>query len=216
MKLSLPFMSLVDIRALKAAGMLSKDDFKYYLIERFNLEGDDIGIVNRDELSTAFPALKARLFDQNALSDRILSSEFITDARLKTRMYLAVKRSDNRLMDYYNQNYPFISGGGKFYVSDIQQFLSIPMPFWLDDRRFFFDGCHVKVTKRGVEGVVVCTIHCDTGQVSLVEGDEHKDLRFILSNVEYLLLYNEYPPHTTPPRRNEHRRPKIRRRLAPR
>lgn len=216
----LPYMSYEDVGKIKSS--LSKEDLKFYFIERFNLTGNDARIIN-DELEL-YPALMERLVNGDKVMDTILKSQLITDSRLKIRMYLAVKRNDNRLMSYFNDNFYMINNqmcNLSVSLKSISELLLLPFPFVLDGRSFeYLRGEQVIRIKNSENSNVVCTVDLYRRRALLLEnGYENKDIAFMLGNVELvrdlLYLYNTKKKRKIENGTDEYRRPKIRRRQSP-
>lgn len=218
LKLTLPFMSFEDVSKIR--DLITKDDIKFYFIERFNLKGNDVKII-QEELEL-YPALMERLVDKERMIEKVLSNQFITDARLKVRMYLALKRNDNRLLKYYNDNFYMLNDQIKniqLTKFDIDKLLTLPFPFNLDDRLFrYSSSTHTITIKNTTTNNVICIVDISKMEASLVEnGDQNKDIWFMLTNIEFIKdLLDVY---NNPKKRkmsrditNGHRRPKIRRR----
>lgn len=215
LRLTLPYMSFEDVGKIKDS--LTKEDLKFYFIERFNLTGNDAKIIS-DELEI-YPALMERLVNRDKMIENVLSNQFITDSRLKVRMYLALQRNDNRLLKYYNDNFYMINEQVHNINVDVERLLLLPFPFVLDDRRFeySYEEQTVKITNTSSNNVI-CVIDLNNGRASLIEnGYENKDIAFMLMNVEFikelLFLYNTKPKKRRLDGNNHgHRRPKVRRR----
>jgi len=211
LKLALPFMSLDDIG--KILTYLSKDDLKFYFIERFKLHGVDAKIIN-NELDI-YPALMDRITNSHDVMEKILNNRFICNPRLKVRMYLAVKNNNSVLMHYYNDNHHLLYKNYDHVTltpNDIELLLGVPFPITIDDRRFVLYPHENQIKIHTADGDTCCIIDLATRHALVVENN--KDIVFVLCNLEILMsLYkgsnNKRKIYKT---LNGHRRPKIRRR----
>lgn len=213
LKLILPFMSFEDVS--KIIDFITKDDIKFYFVERFNLQGNDVKII-QEELEL-YPALMERLVNKDQMIEKVLSNQFITDSRLKVRMYLALKRNDNRLLKYYNDNFYMLNDNNIKNIQlskiDIDKFLTLSFPFSLYDRHFSRSTHSIMI--KNTTGNVICVIDINKKEASFIEnGNQNNDVWFMLTHVAFMNVYNNNPKKRKIDRdiNNEHRRPKIRRR----
>jgi hypothetical protein len=213
LRLALPFMTLGDVGNMLS--FLTKEELKFYFVERFTLRKRDAMILMND--LHIYPALMDRLTCCEQTIDRIITNKFILDTRLKVRMYLAVKNNNNALMHYYNDNH-YLLGDSKETVSlsvkDVEDLLELPFPFKMDGREFDYYPLEHQV-RIHVANVAICIIDLFEKTAVIVKKDTaHDDIRFMIRNIQFLktvLIYND-PLHRKQCTDNGHRRPKIRRR----
>jgi hypothetical protein len=219
LRLVLPFLTLGEVGEMLY--FLTKEELQLYFVERFTLRKRDATILMNG--LDIYPALMDRLVCHEQTIERIITSRFILDTRLRARMYLAVKYNNNALMHYYNDNH-YILNGGKENVSlsanDVDGLLELPFPFEMDGRKFEYYPREHQV-KIHVANVVICIVDLFEKKAIIVlkKGAAHDDIRFMIRNIEYLKTVLVYKDDSTKrkglrrhPPDNGHRRPKIRRR----
>ena len=220
LRLSMPFLSISQVLEMWGDSLVSSADVVFYICEKFKLTHN----VNFRVIDTPYKLIETeneatwdRIYNDDTLKERILHNRFMDDnPRLKTRIYLGVKRCDKRLLKYYYDNYAIVK---KNNVKTIQigrrvsTLLYEMAPMSIDDRRMTILN-HV-LTIKNKENVTLCVVYAD-GNVELVKTDETRDLEFLLRMPESLAcIYNTIHPKKRPrDRKHEYNRPTLRRRLA--
>jgi len=219
LKLSLPFLNLGTVVGMWRACVISDEDVSFFICERFNLTPGVHFKLENHSIKTDNAATWDRVAHQATLLKSILNNRFLkTNPRLKSQIYLGVKRSDNRLLHHY-YNYESIKRGcvKKFSISQdaVNQ---------LHDRRqgaVVVGDCATGDDVGGTEiiftnihtNITVCVVNMN-GVVHLLDPQNNKGIELVLMSADFIsTVYNPHVPRTHNAHRpHEHRRPKIRRR----
>lgn len=213
-------MTINKVLELWNSDVISTNDVAFYICERFHLKnGIDFSVEDSPSklVKTENEATWDRIFNEGTLKDRILNNRFLDDnPRLKSRIYLGIKRNDPTLLKYYYDNYAIVKKNN-IKKLDVGRSVCLKLyeraPMSLDGRRMEITN-HI-LTIKNRENVTICVIYMD-GVIEMVQSDETMDLEFLLPSPDiFSSIYTTIHPSNK--RRldyNEHRRPKIRRRLA--
>lgn len=179
----------------------------YYMCERFGFKNGVQFCITDGEFKTDCEATWDRVFNSDTLPDRILSNRFIgKNPRLKTRIYLGVKRNDKRLLSYYYDNYNTIKADAvtTMTIKDPLKLLD-NLPMTLGNRTMSYDveTCDILIADTDT-GLLLGIIDCSSGVIQLSDSVNNQDLVFLLQSSEmFLTVYNRKDTSC-------HRRPKIR------
>lgn len=217
LRFTLPFLSISEITEMWVHNIIKAGDVSFYISEKFNLLPD----INFQIVEQPFKVVKTeneatwdRIYNDDTLKDRILNNPFINDnPRLKTRIYLAVKRNEPKLLKYYYDNYSLVKSNNtkKLFIGPNASTLLYEMaPMSLDGREMKIID-HV-LTIKNPHNITIGII-CMDGNVELIENDETRDLEFLLPIPESMTcIYNSIHPSKRPRQWGKHRRPKIKKR----
>ena len=216
LRFTLPFLSISQILEMWAHNIIKGEDVAFYIVEKFNIVNFKILEHPYKTIKTDNEATWDRIYNDDTLKDRILNNLFLNDnPRLKSRIYLAIKRNEPKLLKYYYDNYALVKKNNikKMFIGDQASTLLYEMaPLSLDGREMKIID-HV-LTIKNRHNITICVIYMD-GNVELVENGETRDLEFLLPIPESITCIYNGTQKTRKRQReghHEHRRPKIRRR----
>lgn len=216
LKLSLPFLSVSKVLELWECGRVITDDMVcFFIVECFKLKNGVEFSAKDGVFKTDNSATWDRIFNREKLLDRIINNKVMDRApRLKTRIYLGVKRNDTRLLHYYYKNYDVIKGKSSvlFPISNANDLLP-HVPTVLGNRCVSVRGSDIIITD-SENGVLVGVINCKLNTVYISDAPNNRDLEFLLKSPNLFLDIYKPSNKRKVVENHEHRRPKIRRRLT--
>lgn len=213
LRLTIRFLSITQVLDMWNSNIITKEDVSFYICEKFDLKNNKNFQVLDDPYKTIKTDNEAtwdRIYNDDTLKERILNNRFLNDnARLKSRIYLAIKRNDQRLMNYYYDNYALVKKNNIKTItidrSTATKLYEIA-PMRLDDREMMFID-HI-LTIKNKHNITICVVYPE-GNIELLNSPETMDLEFLLQLPDSMVsIYNNIHPKKRL-RGGEHRRPKI-------
>jgi hypothetical protein len=221
LKLSLPFLDLDTVLNMWRARIIDDGDVSFFICERFNLTPGVHFKLENHSIKTDNAATWDRVANQATLLRSILNNRFLkTNPRLKSQIYLGVKRSDNRLLHHYYNHYESIKKGcvKKFSITqDAVNKLSTMTPRDVGDTHIGGDSGGDIIFTNVNTNITVCVVNMN-GVVHLLDHKNNKGIEFVLMSPDFIsTVYNQsHKRKSAAVINHEHRRPKIRRRFVTR